>query len=315
MDENLRAILNREKLEHILDLFLEQGVTDSILRDFTDSDLRELGVNKIGERMRLLSAFKFDPTFPSLHSFVQPSDSIDTTATQGSMINVKGGILPADSPLKVKNVSDFEIAKHTVTMEKWHTVRSWALSNKFEIELGAAKGLKCPITMVSWYDTLKWCNAKSLMDGLEPVYAVLGKSNYYSRGDFGSEDSYKIIQNPEATGYRLPCEGEWEWAASGGLKSQGYIFSGSNNLDPVGWYRENANGQVHPVGEKLENELGLYDMSGNVWEWCWDANYSGRRIRGGCWSYDEDVCAVSFRRICFPDYRSDRVGFRVARTM
>ena len=114
MDENLRAILNREKLEHILDLFLEQGVTDSISRDFTDSDLRELGVNKIGERMRLLSAFKFDSTFPSLHSFVQPSDSSDTTATQGSMINVKGGILPADSPVKAKNVSDFEIAKHTL---------------------------------------------------------------------------------------------------------------------------------------------------------------------------------------------------------
>jgi formylglycine-generating enzyme required for sulfatase activity len=313
MTDNLKAILKRENLEFLLDFFLSQGVTDSILQDFTDLDLRELGVTKIGERMRLLSAFKLEAS-ESPHiktSFF----SNQTPLRKSSLIHVKGGLLPESSSILVRKIHPFEISRHAVTLEKWKTVHNWAISNEFEIELGASVGFNYPVTLISWYDVLKWCNAQSLMEGLEPVYQVQGQSGFYMRGEFGAENSNKISFNPKASGYRLPTEGEWEWAARGGINAQDSIYSGSDQLEEVGWFSVNSQWQLHPVGEKKPNELGLYDMSGNVWEWCWDASCSGRRIRGGCWKYDAEVCSVTFRRIYFPNYRSNRVGFRLARSL
>ena len=308
MTDNLQVILKRENLEFLLDLFLREGVTDSILQGFTDLDLRELGVSKIGERMRLLSAFKTQTIEPLQNKIKAP-------LPKTTLIHVDGGLLPENSSIIVRKIHPFEISRHAVTLEKWKTVHNWAISNEFEIDLGASVGFNYPVTLISWYDALKWCNAQSLMEGLEPVYQAQGQSGIYKRGDFGSENSNKISFNPKASGYRLPTEGEWEWAARGGLNSRCSIYSGSDQLDDVGWFSENSQGRLHPVGEKKPNELGLYDMSGNVWEWCWDASCSGRRIRGGCWNYDAEVCSVFFRRIYFPNYRSNRVGFRLARSL
>ena len=130
--------------------------------------------------------------------------------------------------------------------------------------------------------------------------------------------------------YDLPTEAQWEYAARGGIKSHGYTYAGSDSLEEVGWYGSNSGRQTHPVGGKKPNELGLYDMSGNVWEWCqdWYGKYrrsiqndpqgpeSGynRVIRGGSWDYSARYCRVSDRYVIYPYYRSFNIGFRLARS-
>ena len=127
--------------------------------------------------------------------------------------------------------------------------------------------------------------------------------------------------------FSLPTEAQWEFAARGGNKSKGYKYSGSNNLDEVAWYKDNSNINTHPVGQKLPNELGIYDMSGNVWEWCsdWFENYSAeaqtdptgpasgsnRINRGGLYGSNARFCRVSFRSTSVPDV-GDFCGFRLA---
>lgn len=152
-----------------------------------------------------------------------------------------------------------------------------------------------------------------------------------------------LNQKSGKSGWRLPTEGEWEYAAGGGMtkrKSDGsrtYTYAGSNSLDSYGWYTSNSNGKTHPVGQKRPNGLDLYDMSGNVWEWCldtYDSDYystcnsqgtvsnpqgpnGGRRrvLRGGSWNDDASLCRVADRNRRYPDLRGSDCGFRLARTL
>jgi len=498
MDKKLKSILKKEKLEHLLSVFVDQGITDSILGDLSDGDLRDLGIDKLGERKRLLTAFSapsdstsaekkrplvsrqedfsyeaangeititgfrgkgfvvipetFDDlplpvrhigdgafkdhggllsivipdgvtsigdsafsgcssltsvTLPnsivsighfafsgcssltsialpnsvvsigdsafsgcsSLTSVTLPSSavSIGDSAFSGcqclasltisdsawnyssiafdeyncpavqnaylawacsrkvgtkvaaksvvAMVKVEGGTLPQGSEVAGTKVARFEIGKFAVTMQEWKGVRSWAMANGFGLEVGESWGDKHPVTCVSWYDCVKWCNAKSLMEKLEPVYGVKGHDGYFCRGEFGNDGSENVVLKPQSTGYRLPTEAEWEWAARGGRNKQGHTFAGSNNLNIVGWYSENSAGTTHAVGEKIANELGLRDISGNVWEWCCDLNESNRLLRGGSWSSPQHACAVGFRSRSNPGERIYYFGFRLARSL
>jgi formylglycine-generating enzyme required for sulfatase activity len=242
-------------------------------------------------------------------------------AQSNPLVTVQGGTLPKTSGLAGTQVETFEIGKYAVTMDEWQGVRNWAIENGFDMAEGMATDPEDPVTEINWYDCVKWCNAKSEMEGLDPVYGVKGDDGYYCSGEYGHDGSENVVIKPRANGYRLPTEAEWEWAAQGGCNSQGYTYAGSNYLNDVGWYGDNSGGTAHVLGKKAANELGLYDMSGNIWEWCWDLytdslSGSERRFRGGCWRDEAKFCAVSVRnyRHSSPCLSRNYTGFRLARS-
>ena len=238
-----------------------------------------------------------------------------------NMVFVAGGQLPGVSTLGDLSVASFSLGRYEVTWGEWKEIRNWAADNGYDLgHVGQGCADDHPVTEVSWFDVVKWCNAKSEKEGLAPAYSLDGA--IFRTGDLDWFDSTSIDWDTTADGYRLPSEAEREFAARGGLQSQGYTYSGSNNLGTVGWYGENsvgaacnfASGQgTWPVGQKEANELGLHDMSGNVWEWCWESAGSGRRLGGGSWFSNADDCAVSYRYSALANYGDIEFGFRLAR--
>lgn len=180
---------------------------------------------------------------------------------------------------------NYKIGKTEVTQRLYKKVMG---SNPSE-----NKGDDKPVENVSWYDAIYFCNKLSEEFGYIPVYSVDGISDVRKWNYTPHKGKYiegKIVQNTKTKGFRLPTVDEWQFAAKGG---KNYAYSGSNNLDEVGWYNNNSGKKTHPVAQKKPNGYGLYDMSGNVHEWCWDSHDVYHRYKcGGEFISDEYYCRV-----------------------
>jgi len=252
----------------------------------------------------------------------QPGDSGPVRpAVPEGMVLVEGGTFAMGSdsgygdekPVHRVTVRSFLIAKHEVTFEEYD--KFCADTGRDRPPSGGWSRVGRPVVNVSWYDAVEYCNWRSQREGLTPAYSGSGNE---IRCDFN------------ANGYRLPTEAEWEYAARGGRESSGYLYSGGNDPDAVAWYNDNSGGSIHLVGTKLPNELGIYDMSGNVWEWCWDwsglysdadqKNPTGpstgneRIARGGSWFNPAELIRPTCRVSYSPDGSDSDLGFRVVRT-
>lgn len=222
------------------------------------------------------------------------------------MINVQGGSFEMGSnteddekPIHSVNVSDFSIAEFEVTQELWEAVMGTSIRTQRDKASSSysiyGEGANYPMYYVSYNE---------VQDFINELNRRTGKS------------------------FRLPSEAEWEFAARGGNNSKGFQYAGGNNLSDVAWYDANSVSNTHQVGLKRSNELGLYDMSGNVWEWCadWYGNYSSskqtdpqgansgsdRVVRGGGWFSGASGCRVAFRSYFSPGFRDYILGFRLA---
>jgi len=181
---------------------------------------------------------------------------------------------------------------------------------------------KRPVINVSWIEAIEYCNWLSETEGLPCSY------NFY--GSFLDENGNVTKDVSKVIGYRLPTEAEWEYAAKGGSKTNGYKYAGSNYPDEVAWYDLNSGKMTHEVGRKEPNELGIYDMSGNVWEWCsdWYGDYSSLSqtnpynnsgssmvLHGGSWINGASYVRPCVRFGAIPATTDSKVGFRVCRTI
>ena len=253
-----------------------------------------------------------------------------------NMVFVKGGKYQPSFADEEKEVFDIEVSKYLTTQKIWIEV--------MESNPSYFKGDNEPVERITWWQALEYCNKLSEKYGLEPVYD-LSKSaqGILMIKELGGETVYPDVANFKNTeGFRLPTEVEWEWFARGGQIAieQGtfdYIYSGSNNINEIAWYDENSGkknkkGSTQEVGLKKPNQLGLYDCTGNVWEWCYDTtedieqrkNYAykafdstniDRRVKGGSWGNSADYCIILYRNYHEAILEKRNVGFRIVRTI
>jgi len=271
-----------------------------------------------------------------------------------NMVDVPGGTLvltnTSGNDRLTNTVSAFSIGKYEVTYDLWYPVHTWATNNGYQFANPGREGSGGtagatptaakyePVTTVNWRDCMVWCNAYSEKSGLTPVYTNGSGSTIKNSADVNSNECDNAGVRWTGNGFRLPTEGEWQYAASyqnGSVwtphtYASGQIGTGEAATNAVTWYLNNAGNKSQPVGTKTTNQIGIYDMSGNVWEWCWDwygnwpgsstdyrgAGFGSLRVkRGGSWINPAFNLQVGYRTYYFPDYEVFDVGFRLTRSL
>ena len=289
----------------------------------TAEALRNRDLIRAAERSSTNATFRLIP-----QGVFEMGEAVDLSRGDTSAPSARAAspVALSNTPVHSVEVNAFYISQSEVAFGEWKVVRDWAKEHGYDFENeGTGKADNHPVVKINWLDAVKWCNAKSERAGLRPCYYTVGSNGMGIVLRSGNK-KLKLEVNPDFEGFRLPTEAEWEKAARGRLVRNKYPTGNHLRSDEANFNNEGAG--TKPVISYLPNAYGLYNMSGNAWEWCWDwyaneyleyptKNPSGpttgsnRVVRGGGWYSPPDYCTVAYRYCYSPNDPSDMIGFRL----
>jgi uncharacterized repeat protein (TIGR02543 family) len=320
------------------DSYSSEAVYLTLGKDSKGNDITTTSIAKEFNKFKITEQEGGTPWYMSFDGTISHSVSVP-----GISLNYITLLTPMSVVLVSRNegtIPNLLVSDHEVTQGEYEEYCKYGGSSRPDSNYGVDENF--PAYYVSWYDAIVYCNLRSKAENLNPVYKIGDETDPTKWPDIGGNATDKwcgpsgnndvwneITFDETANGYRLPTEAEWEYLARGGNLNSHYTYSGSDNIDIVAWYNGFSGDTTHKVKSRAANRLGLYDMSGNVWEWCYDwkgdisrltpatgpASGSYRVKRGGSFADTSDFCSVSYIGYSNPYDRDPSLGFRVVRTV